>query len=57
MAFSKNHFNGEYPLKTSYDKENFATQFAERYLKVKNEIFFSNKNILKIFNYVCPSSA
>lgn len=57
MAFSKNHFNGEYPLSTSFDKENFATQFAEKYLKVKNEIFFSNKNILKIFNYVCPSSA
>ena len=56
MAFAKNYYKGKNQLPSTMNKDNFTVKFAEEYLKIKNQIFFSNKDILKIFNYICPLS-
>lgn len=55
MSLSKNRGN-KVELHTHYELRNFAQVMGSEWHRLYTEIFTSNKNILKIFDYIQPKS-
>jgi hypothetical protein len=55
MAVSKNYVNkNEKKLPTNLKLSNLSSAMASRWLKLKNEIYFNNKDSLKVLEYIYP---
>lgn len=55
MAFCKNETTHSQALKTKLNNANFIARFAERWLKLKNEVYFSNNDTLKILAIIAST--